>query len=143
MKVLLGVFQRMITPHDTVFSSLLRHQQAQLPLKEKFPFDVYRSLLLSSAPSSSHPRSPLFPSPLSPRGSVIPSPPSYIPAESFGTPIFLTSHQCIMLFYISLRPSTMVPLGERTLSFFFNIVMGAQGGYSGNECFGYKYRLVK
>ena len=49
-----------------------------------------------------------------------------IPAESFGTLIFLTSHQCIMLFYIPLHPpSTMLPLGEKT-SFFFNIVMGAQ-----------------
>ena len=66
-----------------------------------------------------------------------------IPAESFGTHIFLTSHQCIMLFYIPLPLSTMLPLGERTLSFFFNIVIGAQGGYSRNEFFGYKYRWVK
>ena len=65
-----------------------------------------------------------------------------IPAESFGTLTFLTSHQCIMLFYIPLPPSTMLPLGEKT-SFFFNIVMGVQGGYSGNECFVYKYGWVK
>ena len=51
-----------------------------------------------------------------------------IPAESLGTLIFLTSHQCSMLFYIPPSPSTMLPLGEKTLSFFFNIVMGAKGG---------------
>ena len=36
----------------------------------------------------------------------------------------------------------MLPLGEKALSFFFNIVMGGGGhrGITRNDCFGNKYR---